>query len=120
MSLTPSEHTTLLDLISRADENQINACHTALNARLTTIRNIRAATVTVGDTVMTTDIRPKYLAGLTGTVTMIQSNRATIALDQTSTQRLAMSSRKFSSLHNKTSHNLDGIPLACLIVKPSC
>lgn len=62
-------------VLERADEHDLNGIAQAMNSRRRLLREKAAAAVTLGATVTITDISPKYLSGLVGTVKDIVAGR---------------------------------------------
>lgn len=100
-------------IANQATTDDVDAIHNLLRSRAKALREIRAAQVRVGMAVKTADIKPKYLAHLTGTVSAISGTSATITLDKASTRELSLSSMKYHHLLDKESHDLSGVPLSC-------
>lgn len=91
-------------------QRQIKARHKALRAQA-------AASVSVGATVTLEGLSPKYLNGLTGTVTSIDRARGSVTLDEASTQRLRFDgARRFFIAADATEYLLGGVPLGCMRV----
>lgn len=106
---------TLGFIASEADETDVERLFDALSARRSALRAVRAAAVTIGVKVQIDQISPKYLIGLTGTVTSIKGKRATVTLDEKSTGVLRYAGSRFSVSPDATSYDLTGVPLSCCV-----
>lgn len=104
-------------IIDKADESDLDTLTLSIRRRRDALRAVAAAAVTVGASVTIRDVSPKYLNGLTGTVTNIETRArkqiASVELDRESTRRLALSSTKYAYLIDHRSYELSGVPLAC-------
>jgi hypothetical protein len=115
--------TTLSDVLgfiaSNATQDDIARIHDAANTRTRTLRTIRAASVDVGSAVKIVNIKPKALAGLTGTVQSHNGKHATVLLDERSTTTLRFSRVKSAGYvaADVTQHPFGGIPLSCLEIQ---
>lgn len=100
-----------------ADTSDLDTVIEAVKTRRKLLRDQAAAAVKQGMTVTLYDISPKYLVGLRGTVKSIDRHsrkpNAVITLDRESTRTLAFSSTKYTSLADKDSFDLTGVPLSC-------
>lgn len=101
----------------KANEDQIDQLFKALNRRNRTLRDIRADGVSVDMEVTITDITPKALIGLNGTVETINGKRANIRLDAASTLTLRFSNTKHAAsvAPDIKQHLLIGVPLSTLV-----
>ena len=110
MSLT----NTIEFITDSATETDIDRVIDAINVRRTALRARAAAAVTVGMATRIEGIKPNSLSGLTGTVTRIEGNRATVRLDAAST-RVARykGARRFYIPADTTEYEMSGIPLSC-------
>lgn len=102
-------------LSDHATDTHIEAVHPAIKKRRETLDTIRLSMFKVGDEIVTDRIKPKYLAGLRGTLTQISPpgrtgrQKAVIRLDEDSTNRL----RKHEWIPEaEKEHEVDYIPLA--------
>jgi hypothetical protein len=98
-----------------ATDGDLEILANAVAHRRQALRDRDAAAIQPGVPVVVRDIRPKYLVGMTGTVTAITTYRrrrhATIALDRDSTQRLASASSTYRHLADLDSYELTRIPI---------
>ncbi len=100
-------------LTHQADEAQLDALYAVTKKRRDALDVIRMSSIKVGDQVVTAHIKPKYYAGLRGTLTAITSPRrgrqgTVIRLDEASTERL----RKHEWIPDgATNYEVDVIPL---------
>lgn len=74
---------TILTAIANGEaDDRFEEVYAAIKARKKVVASIRAASTKVGDKVRLANLRPKYLAGMTGTVQRIQGNgNFVVALD---------------------------------------
>lgn len=101
----------------QADVSDLDRLLEAIKRRRRALQAVRAAAVRVGSTVTLDDISPKYLIGLTGAVTTIERNRATVTLDANSTARLRYSGRRrFYVPADADAFPLTGVPLSCCLL----
>jgi hypothetical protein len=102
-----------------AEQEALDRLYTALKDRTKALRTARAASVTIGSTVLIANIAAKYLEGLTGTVVTMTPKRTrtivTIELDAESTTALRHSGRR--DVPDGVERYLfpDGIPATCCI-----
>lgn len=115
--------TTLTDIAANADESDLERVIAAVKARRTALGQVRAAAVQVNAHVELHGLTPKYLNGLTGTVTSITKGKAVVTLDNPSTRRLAAGDQRsrfglsFATANDMTAvHPVRGVPLQCLKV----
>lgn len=101
-------------ILTSATSDDIERIQGAIRQRIAQLREIRAAGVTAGTLVRITDIRPKYLKDLTGTVKSVSGNRCVITLDKASTSLLSFSSGKYFHLTTMETYDLGGVPLSCV------
>ncbi|MBO2464992.1 hypothetical protein [Actinomadura violacea] len=83
----------LQHIISVTDESDLDRLAMAIRDRRGDLRRLRAASVKVGSTVRIDNIRPKYLAGMTGKVIELEGAACTIQLDEKSTENLRLTPR---------------------------
>lgn len=86
MALTTEEMGELLDLLTKADDRQLRLAAEQMNDCFKIAQRRRAREVAleleVGSEVrIISGIKPKYLAGKTGTVTKLEGPRVTVKLD---------------------------------------
>ncbi|OEJ20910.1 hypothetical protein [Streptomyces subrutilus] len=107
-------------IVNDADAEDIDRIIEAVNTRRSTLRQraeaIAAASVKTGARVELHNLTPKYLNGLTGTVTKVDRGRkvrATVKLDEASTKQLRWSgARRFFVSENVAEYELGGVPVA--------
>jgi len=106
-------------ILTGASNEDLTRVIEAIKSRRSILSTINAASVTVGASVKLDGLSPKYLNGLTGTVSSISGRSATINLDARSTQDLRWSGRKrFFINDGVTEYPLGGIPLSTLSIVP--
>lgn len=98
-----------------ADEQDLDAITRAVKARSRALMDDRAANLKVGTKVTLTNLSPKYLCGLTGTVKLLQGSRATVTLDAVSTEALRRSGRSYYVPVDVKEYDLSGVPSGCCI-----
>lgn len=117
---TTVENITLEDVVtflsSTATEDDLDAIIGVMNARRKVLHSIAAASVRVGMVGTLRGLSPKYLNGLTGTVTSVKGRAGTVTLDEQSTNRLRASRTRFFIPDGAKKYNLMGVPLACIKV----
>ncbi|MEU3907955.1 hypothetical protein AB0F20_29795 [Streptomyces goshikiensis] len=104
-------------IADHATETHIEALYPASKRRRAALDTIRVTSLKVGSKVIVENIRPKYLAGLKGTLVHISAPTRTgrqktiLCLDEESTEKL----RKHQWIpKDETEHQIDIIPLiAC-------
>ncbi|KPM52703.1 hypothetical protein E0F15_17770 [Frankia sp. B2] len=113
---TPTLQSATDFVLSHATEDDLTRLSTSITQRRAALASIRTATLTTGTTVKIANVRPKYLNGLTGSITQIDGKHATITLDTDSTERLRGTSqtRYFIPL-DATTYDVRGIPLSCCL-----
>lgn len=103
-------------VLEHTDEDDLRCIADALKSRHLMLRQEAAAVVRPGARITIRNIKPKYLDGLTGTVTAIElsgrTRSAVVSLDVRSTRELA-TSRAYAFLADRDSHDIGGIPLVC-------
>ena len=100
-------------IATEASESDIERIFDAARQRSRALRQIAAAAVSVGSTVKVTDISPKYLGGLTGTVTSIRGAHCDVTLDDASTQALRFNRRNTRfEVGDTQNYVLRGCPLS--------
>lgn len=106
-------------IMGTATEDDLTQIEQAVGLRRRALRQVRAAAVTVGATVTITEISPKYLTGLSGTITTIDKGRhASVRLDEESTTTLRFTrQRRFFVRPDVTEYTITGIPLSCCVVR---
>ena len=107
---TPALIDVLTFIETAATSDDIDAIHSAIKNRLRRLRDAQAAAVKLGDEVRIADISPKYLCGLSGTVTAKRGARVTVTLDERSTKMLRF---KRPYVGDETNHELTGVPASC-------
>lgn len=98
--------------ISTATAEDLDVYIDAIRRRRKDLTAIRSADVRSGSEVKTAGMSPKYLNGLTGTVTEITGQRCTLLLDPHSQDMLRGTKFAYQLPH------LRGIPKAGLVVLP--
>lgn len=104
------------EFINIATAEQLERLDQQMRLRRRTLESQRALSVTTGTQATLTNLSPKYLNGLTGTVTSISGSRATVTLDEGSTISLRYAGRKFYVAPGVTNYPATGVPLACIEV----
>ncbi|MFH0246382.1 hypothetical protein ACGRHY_29075 [Streptomyces sp. HK10] len=103
-----------------ASQDDLDRIYAAAKQRTKVLREARAAAVTKGVTVRIDNIKPKYLSGLTGTVTDVSQSRTrtlvTVELDPESTTTLRMASAR-PIPDGVERYQLTGVPAACCHVQ---
>jgi hypothetical protein len=120
--MVSSDPVTLTDVLSfiggHADPDALDTILGVVRDRRRALADVAAHAVRVGATVRLHSLSPRYLNGLTGTVTAIPAarrgakRRCTIRLDQTSVTRLAQADSSYAHLREETSYEMGGIPVA--------
>ena len=106
--------TDIVDFLhSQATEADLDVMIKAIRNRRKALGDITAAAVKVGINVRLDVLSPKYLNGLTGTVSSIDSGRAHVDLDENSTDLLRERSKRFYVSPMNQSYTLRGIPMSC-------
>src|SRR5690625_1295834 len=110
---TNTATTTLSDVLAyianEATTTDVQPIADAIRQRQKPLMDQRAATVTEGTTGTLANITPKYLNGLSGTVTDVIGSRATFLLDEASTNILrATRQRRFPVSPNEERRTLNG------------
>lgn len=95
---------------SRAEWEDLPPIEEVLKLRQSFLWKVRSASISVGDTIEITDMRPKYYNGLVGIVESIASS-ASIRLDPASSARIYKESRHRMGGKDETAYLLTGIPL---------
>lgn len=103
-------------ILNQATETDIEAILRAVNARQRMILAQRAAVVTIGATVTFANLKPKYLNGLTGTVSSISGTSASILLDKESTDSIRYRRTRFTVPAGVEQYTITGLPLECLVI----
>jgi hypothetical protein len=113
--------TTLTDvatfITSEATEDDIARIYEFCKQRNKTLRTIRAASVQTGAAVELSNLSPKYLNGLTGTVSTITKDRCAVLLDEESTSTLKWSGRGRFVVGEQANYTLNGVPLSSCKVR---
>lgn len=107
MTLAPS---TIADILANASDDDITQVQAACKTRHATLRQMTQATLQMGKPGRTKGLSPKYLNGLTGTITSASS----IRLDAASTEQLRYSGRRFWVPPEVTEYVLNRVPAGCL------
>ena len=103
-------------VVSRADNHELDRIIDAVKERRRALRAIVAASVRRGATVQLGGLSPKFLNGLTGEVTAIDGKRATVRLDEESTDRLRYQySPRYPVADGVTNRVINGVPLECCL-----
>lgn len=102
-------------LHSQATEQDLDTVLQAIRLRRKALGNITASAVQVDLDVRLDGLSPKYLNGLTGKVTDLKGDRATVRLDENSTDTLRVRSRgkRFYIPELTAEYDLGGIPMSC-------
>ncbi|MER6913966.1 hypothetical protein ABT354_20025 [Streptomyces sp. NPDC000594] len=107
-------------LAEQANDGHIETLRPVIRKRREALRIMRVSALKVGDEITTAEIRPKYFAGLNGTLTHISapsrgSRQSTvIRLDAESTQRLR---QRYWIPEDEMEYQIDVIPLAACFLK---
>lgn len=113
---SPTLQTAIGFVLSHATDDDLNRLFDAIKQRRAALGAIRAATLTVGTKVKIGKLTPKYLNDLIGTITAIDGKRATVTLDETSTDLLRFTKQnRFVVPPGSTSYGVPGVPLACCL-----
>ena len=100
-------------ILDGATDEEIDRVWDAARTRQKVLRAKAAALVSVGTRVTLVDISPKYMAGLTGEVTQIVGNRASVLIDGKSTMTLRYKGkRRFYIPRDVEEYEVNGIPLS--------
>lgn len=91
------------EILNHADEQDLERISAAIKSRHGTLRQIRAAAVNKGASVTLSNLTPKALNGLAGTVETISGQRADV--------RLARAANASAATQN--GYVLHGVPLGC-------
>jgi len=106
----------ILDLIAKADKNELDAIIDMASARRQQIAMENSASARVGMKATFRNLSSRYLNGLTGTIIAINStgSRGTIRLDEISTNRLALTRQNRFHVELGSQYTMEGAPLkAC-------
>ncbi|WP_019061403.1 hypothetical protein [Streptomyces prunicolor] len=99
-----------------ATQEDLDRIYAAAKERSQALRSTRAASVTTGALIRIDKIRPRYLVGLTGTVTATRTARtktyATVELDEESTDVLRATGMQYIPTDVKR-FSYEGIPTTC-------
>lgn len=113
--------TTLADVLAfitnQADAEDCARIVKTATARSKSVRNLRAATIRIGDAVSLDGLSPKALNGMSGEVETIKGVRANVWLDARSTKTLWFANiPRYIGLvqHEDENFLLRGVPLSCL------
>lgn len=123
MSTTTQPSDVIAFIAARADETDLDNIINAVKARRTMLGRINAAAVKVGAAVRLDGLSPKYLNGLTGTVSIVSGGRCSVVLDEHSTTalRYAPRSRYAGAIamlpEGEDRYTLSGIPTQCAKVE---
>lgn len=100
-------------IAGHAEPEDISSIQAAIKTRHLVLKNQRQAEVSIGDTVETMGLSPKYLNNLVGTL-VTKGSRSTILLDRRSTTILKNTGRKrFYIPQDAQEYELSGIPAGC-------
>jgi hypothetical protein len=104
----------ILDLIGKADNNELDIIMDTARARRQEIAMENSASARVGMKVTFRNLSPRYLNGLTGTIMAINStgSKGTIKLDDESTKRLAFTKQNRFYVELGTPYTMEGVPLS--------
>jgi len=101
-------------------EDELNRLQSAINARRQSIAAIRAAAITVGAKVELSNLSPKYVNGLTGTVEAYSRGKRTrmdVRLDEASTRRLRiLGGHRFPVPEGVKEYLFMGVPMTGLVI----
>ena len=105
-----------------ATESDVNLFFEALKERRKALGTVKAASVSLDATVVLSGLSPKYLNGLSGTVTVLNRSsgsikRGSILLDEASTKKLRYSGTRYHVPADMGRYTLGGVPLSCMTVK---
>lgn len=96
-----------------AEAEDIISIQAAIKTRHLVLKNQRQAEVSIGDTVETMGLSPKYLNNLMGTL-VSKGSRSAIMLDRRSTTILRNAGRRrFYIAQDAQEYELSGIPAGC-------
>jgi len=117
MTTTPALAVASDFILSHATEEDLTRITETVKQQRTTLAAIRTAALTTGMPVQTAGLSPRYLNGLTGTISRIGGKRARVTLDAESTDRLRLSptNRRFHVPFDATNYDLTGVPLSCCL-----
>lgn len=106
-------------LAQRANDSHLDALFPATKKRREALETLRMSMLKVGDEITTARIRPKYLAGLSGTLIKISApsrgrQKTVIRLDEESTRRFRQ--HEWAPEEDKE-HEIDFIPLSACFLK---
>jgi hypothetical protein len=100
-------------IVDGATSEDLDRIYAAAKIRRTALRAKVAASVRVGTEVTLREISPKYFAGLTGVVTKIDGQRATVRFDARSTDVLRYKgARRFYIPAATAEYQAGGFPLS--------
>jgi hypothetical protein len=106
----------LAGIHSLESQQELDAVFEAFKSRSKVVRSIRAAAISLGDTVSIVNITPKALTGLKGTVNELGPTYAVLTLDAESTEKLRWArTSRFTIPQDVTEFQLKGIPKTCLV-----
>lgn len=91
--MTSTQADALQYVLTVTDEADLDRLAAAIGDRRRDLRKLRAAPIKVGSTVRLDNIRPKYLAGITGRVTQLHGQTCTINLTENSIADLRLTPR---------------------------
>ena len=112
--MTATTITHVLDFIAgHADERQIDTILETVKGRRKTLDRHRALAVRKDQKVTLNRLTPKYLNGLTGTVTALNDQRCTVTLDEDSTNTLRYTGRRYTVPPTMKNYPLQGVPTSC-------
>ena len=101
-------------VVVHASADDLARLAAAIRRRHAALTATRTATLTTGVTVRLVAIRPEYLRGLTGRIVEIARERATVALDTDSTERLRDADQTRCRVPlDATGFEVPGVPLVC-------
>lgn len=120
MTATATAPLTISDALefirSHATASDIEKIYAATKERTRNLRAVTAARVQAGANATLDGLSPKYLNGLTGTVSSIQGARGDVRLDARSTRDLRyLGARKYFISADTTEFTLRGVPLSCIV-----
>lgn len=107
-------------LTTTATEHDLDVVVDALRGRRAALAKVTAAAIKRGVTAKTKNLKPKYLSGLTGDVTEIESGRgeskAHLLLDENSSSSLDRypGARRYCLVDPATGRRILHVPVTCL------
>lgn len=115
--MTATQADALQYLLTITDETDLDRLSEAISGRRRDLRKLRAASVKVGSRVRLANIRPKYLAGITGRVTQLDGQNCTISLTENSIADLRLTPRGKHIPPDATEHSFRVPLVTCVPVE---